>query len=450
MINTTNEMTFRLNNLNEEQRRISYQASTGKLLDNGSDNAKVFAREVYIQDKINVFEGLENQINKTQAQNTVSDSTMKEVKNLLTYVKAEVIKGLNATTDDTSKEAIATNLEGVKKNLFTLANEEVEGEYLFAGSDSTIKPFSMDSDGNVTYEGNGHLRRVAVEEGEYRDRGINGFEAFMYTSNTAHNGDKLAFESTERIIDQDGNEWKLEALTPLVTSGNVISIADNEALIDEDGTIWSFNTTTNQIEDKDGNTYPGALVVGPPHDVTVNNAVGDETLGKAGIVKYDDEGQKTTETMAIVQTKAGTSTDPAEFELTSALSTAGQVLEAKHNIFDDLDRTINALRNKSSDGTPVSESEARDLLSTQLDNMESSFNGANLGHAKLGGRNQVFETSLDRVSSKIAQFNLLQQEVSSADLAKVAIEAKSLEITYQALYSTVNKMNQLSLVNFVR
>ncbi len=395
MINTTSEMTFRLNNLNEEQRRISYQSSTGKLLDNGSDDAKIFSREVYIEDKINVFEGLQRQVEKTTAQNNVSDSTMKEVKNVITYIKAEVIKGLNATSDDTSRESIATNLEGVKKNLFALANEEVEGEYLFAGADSTVKPFSMDSSGVVTYNGDGHLRRVAVEEGEYRDRGISGFDAMMYTTDRAFNGEQLTFSGDptdpyrERIIDQDGNEWKLS--------------------------------------------------------ITNSPSAGDGVL-----TKYDDENNATTDTLAVTQTAAATATTPAQYQ-TAALSTSGQVLEARHNIFDTIDRTINALRNRESDGSPAADAAtARALLAAELDNITTAFDGANVGHAKLGGRNQVFETSLDRLGAKVTQFTLLQQEVSSADLAKVAIEAKSLEITYQALYSTVNKMNQLSLVNFVR
>jgi len=395
MINTTNEMTFRLNNLHEAQRRISYQASTGNLLENGSDDAKVFARDVYIKDKINVFEGLQSQVQKTSAQNSVSDSTMKEIKNTVTYIKAELIKSLNATSDDTSREAIATNLEGTKNNLFALANEEVEGEYVFAGSDSTIRPFSMDASGVVTYNGDGHLRRVAVEEGEYRDRGISGFDAMMYTTDRAFNGEQLTFSGDptdpyrERIIDQDGNEWKLS--------------------------------------------------------ITNSPSAGDGIL-----TKYDDEGNATTDTLAVTQTAAATATTPAQYQ-TAALSTAGQVLEARHNIFDTIDRTINALRNRESDGTPAADADAaRDLLSAELENITTAFDGVNVAHAKLGGRNQVFEVSLERLGAKVSQFKILEQEVASADLAEVAIQSKALELTYQALYSTVNRMNQLSLVNFVR
>lgn len=389
MISNTTEMQFRLDMLNEEQRRISYQSSTGRVLENGSDDSKLFSREVYIQDKINLYEGIQEQISKTDAQNNASDSVMEEIKGLLTYVKTEIQKALNDTSDATAKEAIATNLEGVKKNLFSLVNEEMGGEYLFSGSNSTVKPFSMDTDGNVTYNGDGYLRKVAVEDDEYRDRGISGYDAIMYSSDAAYKGEKLSFDTSERVIDQDGNEWKL--------------------------------SVTNSPADGDGI-----------------------------LTRYDKDGNPTTDTMAVTRTDEATDTAYAQYELTNAVSEDGQVLEAKHNIFNDLDNTILALRGQRSDATAVAdEGESRRLLSEQYENMGLAFDGANVGHAKLGGRNQVFETSLDRVNSKITQFTLLQQEVSGADLSKVAMEAKALEITFTAMYSTINRMNQLTLVNYI-
>lgn len=390
MINSTTEMTFRLSNLNREQERISYQMSTGKELQNGSDNSKLYAREVYVEDKIHLYTGIKTQIERTSAQNSSADSTMSEVKKLLTYAKAELIKANTDTVDSTAREAIATNLEGVKKNLFSLANESMEGEYLFAGSNTTIEPFSMDSDGNVTYNGDGYLRSIAVEEGEYRDRGIHGFDAMMYSSDTAYKGDTLEFTSQERIIDQDGNEWKL---------------------------------TTPPVD---------ALDIGV-------------------LTKYDKDGFMTEDTMEVIITADATETSPAAYRTREPIAEDGMVLEAKHNIFNDFDNAINALRGLKSDGSATSgKEETLELIGEGVSNMDSAFNGANLGHAKLGGRNQVFEISLDRVYSKLTQFNVLQQDISSADLSKVAIEAKALEMTFTAMYSTINKMSQLSLVNFIK
>lgn len=377
MISSTRETIYRLDNLNNEQQRITYQMSTGKKLQYGSDDANTYAREVYIDDKIRMYEGLQSQIEKTTAQNNGADSTLADAKDLIAYVKTEIIKALNATTDDTGKLAIATNLEGVKENLYMLANEEVEGEYLFAGSDSSVQAFSWDeSTGKVTYNGDAQLRKVAVEEGSYRERGVNGFEAFFYTTSTAYKGGTLEFTEDQVIVDQDGSQWK-------------------------------YDSGTNEL------------------------------------VKYDKNGNATSETLAV------DNSNTPNLSVTVPL-VDGTKFEAKANVFDTLDSIINALKKVDDLGNPIDSDTSNDILRTGLDEISEAYDGMNIAHGKLGGRNQVFEISLERISAKVTQYNILQQEVGAADLSKVAVEAKALELTYTALYSTINKMNELSLVNFVR
>lgn len=441
MIRSTEQTLFRLDNLNKEQQRISYQMSTGKKLQQGSDDSNLYTREIYVDDKIRVYEGIKVQIEKTTAQNNTSDTTLKEAKNLLTYAKAEVIKALNATSDDQSKLAIAINLQGVKENLFALSNEMVEGEYLYGGSDTQITPFTQDANGKVTYQGDAFLRKVAVEDGAYRERGITGFETFMYTSSSALKGGALEFSEAERIIDQDNFEWKLEAVMP-VTSTGTLNFNANQPLIDDTGKAWTLNTAGTDLEDEDGNTIP--ISGSGPYTVdldAVSTTV--SSFSTAQLVKYDEDDNATSEVLAVT-----VGTDKS-FSVTLP-SADGTKFDAKASTFDVMDQIIRALEKKDENGNTVSDAVAHASLQEGLGKISESFEAANTGHAKLGGRNQVFELSLDRISSKLTQFNILSQELGAADLSKVAVEAKALELTYTALYSTINKMNELSLVNFIR
>lgn len=47
MVSITESMLYRLNILNKESARISYQTSTGKILENGSDDSIVYSRHLY-------------------------------------------------------------------------------------------------------------------------------------------------------------------------------------------------------------------------------------------------------------------------------------------------------------------------------------------------------------------------------------------------------------------
>lgn len=378
MINQIDQTLYRLGNLDSMQQKLSYQASTGKKIEKGSDDSILYSRIISLDDKIATYEGLKTQIAKTTTQNNTSDSSLSETKNLLDYMKAELIKANTDSTNDNGLRAIAANISGMKENLFDLANTQTEGEYVFAGSDTSVKPFEKNADGTISYVGNNVLRKIAVEEGSYRERGVTGFDAMMYPSSTAYKGETLTFQKRDRIIDQDGNEWKL-------------------------------------------------------------NSPANDTL-----TKHDLDGNPTSETLSVKSNGQTPSTFSAAMP-----NSDGIKIEARTSVFDAIDDVVNALKKVDNNGNKISDEEAKALISKGLDDVSAAFDSINIAHAELGGRNKVFEVSAERVSSKLTQFNILSQEIGAANLTEVAVKAKALELTYTALYSTINKTNQLSLVNFI-
>ncbi|MBP7770246.1 MAG: flagellar hook-associated protein 3, partial [Aliarcobacter sp.] len=68
MINQTEQMMYRLNNLDTLQRKLNFQYG-GKQLENGSDDSILYSRIVSVDDKIRTYEGIETQIERTVVQN---------------------------------------------------------------------------------------------------------------------------------------------------------------------------------------------------------------------------------------------------------------------------------------------------------------------------------------------------------------------------------------------
>lgn len=378
MINQTEQMSYRLSVLDAQYQKNSYQMSTKNILQQGSDDSMLYSRIISVDDKVRTYEGLQTQIERTNIQNNAADSSMSEMKKAYESMKTELIKANTSTTSASGIAAIVANISGIKENLYQLANTQVEGEYVFAGSDSSVQPFEKDVNGKVSYVGNNQLRKVAVEEGSYRERGITGFDMMMYPTASATKGETLNFSQSDRIIDQEGNEWKL-------------------------------NSPTNDT-----------------------------------LTKYDLQGNITTDTLPVTNDGLTPPTFSAVMPTTDGIK-----FEAKTNIFDLVDRALNALKKVDSVGNPISDDDAKALIAKSQTELDKAYDGVNIAHAQLGGRNEIFESALDRVSSKLTQYNILSQQIGSADLAKVAVEAKALELTYTALYSTISKTNTLSLVNFL-
>ena len=372
-----NSTTYRLGNLDNYQAKLNFQMG-GSKLQFGSDDSVTFGRLTHTEDKIKTQKGIVEQIERADVLNKTSDTAMKEAKLLLEKIKAEeLIKANTSTTSIEGLEAIAGVIEGYKQNLFNLANTQTEGQYVFAGSDASVKPFSMDPSGKVTYNGDSDLRKIAVDEGSYRERGINGIDAFFYVADSASKGATLTFKDGDRITDQDGKEWVFDNVANTLTKTN-----------------WDGSTQT--------------LVVTPP-------------------------------------------VAPATEYTTTVPNTDGTKFEARRNMFDMLDEAISSLRGLDSAGNPTLTYEDRRAgISKAIDESTKAYDTAVIAHSELGAKNKTFEVSKERAESKITQLSILEKELGNSNLTEVATELKALEISYTALYSTINRTFELSLTNFLK
>ncbi len=401
MIDKTGNMLYHISNLNTENERISYQMASGKVLDQGSDDAMLHARIINIEDKLRVTDGLKLQIEKTRALNDTADTNIVETKTALDGISIDLMKALNAGMERSDKLALASNLTGIRENLIDRVNTQVDGEYLFTGSVTTKETLIRDSDfklnGQVDFGGDGFLRKIAVQPGSYRDRGVTAYDVSFYNSSTATAGTTgFTFQADERIIDEDGHEWKL-------------------------------NAAKDKLQQYD------------------NNGIITDPIKELAIISDTAESEATGTSQAV----------KATYTLDVPTTPEGRLFEAKHNYFDDLNIIINALEGHFTklDGTKgniATDTAVSDTIRIGLEQTAKQFDATNIGHGELGGRNNVFEVAYDKILTQSTHYNILLQDTSGVDLAKLAMESKSLEMTYQSLYTTIAKMNELSLINFLK
>ncbi len=405
MIDTTRSMLYYLGNLNAENARISYQNASGKNQEKGSEDSLLHSRLINLEDKLRVTESLKLQITKSNVMNDTADTSMKELKNALDSIQTDLLKGLNSGMDRSDKLALATNLRGIRDNIYDMVNVRVDGEYVFSGSNTTeqtmVKDANFDLNGQVEFGGDGFLRQIAVQPGSYRDRGITAYDVSFYTASSANAGEVFTFAEGERIIDENGNEWKM-AIDPYGDGNDYIQQYDHNGIIYHPPVDLQITATTPQV-------YP--------------NTAGQETK--------------------------------ATYSVNVPAADEGRIFEAKHNYFDDLNVIINALEGYATapdgqKGAVLSDEDVRTTLSNGLSLTTKQFDASNVGHGELGGRNKVFEVAFEKLVSQESNYNILLQETGGADLTKLALESKALELTYSALYSTISKMNSMSLVNFLK
>ena len=135
---------------------------------------------------------------------------------------------------------------------------------------------------------------------------------------------------------------------------------------------------------------------------------------------------------------------------TYTASSVSIALESKTSIFDTLDEIINALRQQDSSGNAITEDAANQILSNSLEKIGSANDNVNLNHAILGTRTSYIDNYEQITEAKLTNFNILYETYAGADSTALAIESQSLQNTYTALYSTISKINSLSLVDYLK
>jgi flagellar hook-associated protein 3 FlgL len=240
-------------------------------------------------------------------------------------------------------------------------------------------------------------------------------QAFVESSNgnIVYNG---SLDNKKLLVDENSYATQgvtgvdiLYYTTSTASTGEDLTFLDNDLLIDSQNNTWEFIDY-----DLDGNIDT---------DRVYKNA--DSTSDYIDVT-YDSSSQ--------------------EYTLTN---TQNETIETKHSYFDLLDEIINSLNLKDSNGNSITEEESDEILSSKLDDIENAYDTINEAHSKLGSRNSIIETAATSLSAKYTSFNIFYEQTASADLTEASIKAQSLELTFSALYSTISKLNSLSLVNYI-
>jgi flagellar hook-associated protein 3 FlgL len=130
--------------------KVTDQLSTGMKISKMSDNPKIFTDTLRLDNESNTLTQVVNTSKTAQTFANNTDTTMNDMMTTLTSFKTTLLQAASAVNSGTSNQALADELEGLKKHLQLLANTSIDGKFLFSGTAFNKKP--IDDEGN--YQGN--------------------------------------------------------------------------------------------------------------------------------------------------------------------------------------------------------------------------------------------------------------------------------------------------------
>lgn len=142
-------------------------------------------------------------------------------------------------------------------------------------------------------------------------------------------------------------------------------------------------------------------------------------------------------------------TDNESPVLTFNANNALTVDQASVDIFQQLEDIIDAVRNGqvSADGDS---SDPRNIgIQNGLELLEHLQEHVIKSHTEIGAITNSLELTVERTEMLIVNTQTLKSEVLDTDIAEASLRLQQLTLNYEAMLSTISKVNELSLVNYL-
>ncbi|HFP7554426.1 flagellar hook-associated protein FlgL [Campylobacter jejuni] len=280
--------------------QISQQLASGLKIQNSYEDASTYIDNTRLEYEIKTLEQVKESTSRAQEMTQNSMKALQDMVKLLEDFKVKVTQAASDSNSQTSREAIAKELERIKESIVQLANTSVNGQYLFAGSQVANKPF--DSNGN--YYGDKNNINVVTGAGTESPYNIPGWDLFFKADGDYKKQISTNVSFTDNRWDLNKDPDKTKYLTgdskwqQLIGQGYV---KDNGLDPDKDFEYddkLDFPPTTLYVQGAkpDGTSFKSAVLVKPEdtlEDVMENIGAlyGNTPNNKVVEVSMNDSGQ---------------------------------------------------------------------------------------------------------------------------------------------------------------
>lgn len=170
-------------NLNRLQ-KLQDQMSSLHVVSKTSDDPMIATRVVTLNSVLKQHDQYEQNISDAKNWIETTESTLGNVTDALQRAREQAVYGANGTLDQTSREAIAQEIDQIFDNIVQLANTNFAGRYIFGGTKTTTAPF----DDKGKYLGDERELKWEISQGVVMTVNIDGKKVFGDTSAAGDNG----------------------------------------------------------------------------------------------------------------------------------------------------------------------------------------------------------------------------------------------------------------------
>ncbi|MBN1843467.1 MAG: flagellar hook-associated protein FlgL [Deltaproteobacteria bacterium] len=165
--------------ITEELNRANMVVATQKRILKLSDDPVGLTQVLSMKSSLSNIEQLSRNISMGKSWLVASESAQTSVQDLVSEAKALCVQMASANTGAAERRSAAEIVQNTLEEVVSLANTQVNGRYVFAGSKTDAAAFTLNSDNSVTYNGDSNPFTIKIGKDATVEIGGDGQAAFQ-------------------------------------------------------------------------------------------------------------------------------------------------------------------------------------------------------------------------------------------------------------------------------
>jgi len=151
-----------ISSLNERLAQVNERITSGRRITKPSDAPSDAGRALELRDVLADIEGFRRNVALGRQMLGSAETALTSASDLVTRAQELAVQGANDTLGDAERESLAEEVNALRAQLLSVANSQVNGQYIFSGYDTRTPAFAADG----TYQGTSNQTTFDVDESE--------------------------------------------------------------------------------------------------------------------------------------------------------------------------------------------------------------------------------------------------------------------------------------------
>lgn len=177
--------TRSLDSAQSVEQQLTQEMSSGARVNSLSDDPVAVGQNVSLLNQIQQADTFTQNATEVQGQLQVADSALGSVVTELTQAVTLATSANAGTLSTTDVKSVSSQLAGIRDEVQSLANSSYQGQYIFAGGQTSSSPFTTDSSttpATTTYSGDSNVNYFTTPSGQQIQLNVPGDQIFLSSS----------------------------------------------------------------------------------------------------------------------------------------------------------------------------------------------------------------------------------------------------------------------------